>query len=265
MAKRAFTRTELEAHLDEQLGFLDRSAAAFDAGYEDEAKRLAVILRVLLHDTTQSHSLLEQLGRKNRDFYDTAFDTNPASHGDLVSNPTGAGLVAVATGVDAAKYVALLDHAPWFKSLSFSAWWNAPVLVDRAGRKWTRKDLVLTAANQDGGAHVDPALDETYYKLSRENALGSITVDLVTGVVRPVEGPERAAIRQIAHEVLKTLRPDYAKVPTHNARFVIGGMSAQFTLTPATPTPAATHRVGRNNPCPCGSGKKYKDCHGRAR
>ncbi len=33
---------------------------------------------------------------------------------------------------------------------------------------------------------------------------------------------------------------------------------------------AATHEealdfshVGRNDPCPCGSGKKYKDCHGR--
>ena len=22
-------------------------------------------------------------------------------------------------------------------------------------------------------------------------------------------------------------------------------------------------RVGRNDPCPCGSGKKYKQCHGR--
>ena len=22
-------------------------------------------------------------------------------------------------------------------------------------------------------------------------------------------------------------------------------------------------KVGRNDPCPCGSGKKYKDCHGR--
>ena len=24
-------------------------------------------------------------------------------------------------------------------------------------------------------------------------------------------------------------------------------------------------RVGRNEPCPCGSGKKYKHCHGRIR
>ena len=24
-----------------------------------------------------------------------------------------------------------------------------------------------------------------------------------------------------------------------------------------------TDRVGRNEPCPCGSGKKYKKCHGK--
>ncbi|WP_249967707.1 SEC-C metal-binding domain-containing protein, partial [Histophilus somni] len=22
------------------------------------------------------------------------------------------------------------------------------------------------------------------------------------------------------------------------------------------------HKIGRNEPCPCGSGKKYKHCHG---
>jgi preprotein translocase subunit SecA len=27
----------------------------------------------------------------------------------------------------------------------------------------------------------------------------------------------------------------------------------------------ATPKVGRNEPCPCGSGKKYKHCHGRGR
>ena len=29
------------------------------------------------------------------------------------------------------------------------------------------------------------------------------------------------------------------------------------------PIPAVSHKVGRNEPCPCGSGKKYKQCHGR--
>ena len=29
-------------------------------------------------------------------------------------------------------------------------------------------------------------------------------------------------------------------------------------------TIVATDKVGRNEPCPCGSGKKYKKCHGEA-
>ena len=29
------------------------------------------------------------------------------------------------------------------------------------------------------------------------------------------------------------------------------------------PEEAAMPRVGRNEPCPCGSGKKYKQCHGK--
>lgn len=29
------------------------------------------------------------------------------------------------------------------------------------------------------------------------------------------------------------------------------------------PLPRQVAKVGRNDPCPCGSGKKYKDCHQR--
>jgi preprotein translocase subunit SecA len=29
------------------------------------------------------------------------------------------------------------------------------------------------------------------------------------------------------------------------------------------PTPGDWGKVPRNAPCPCGSGKKYKHCHGR--
>ncbi|MCA7000327.1 preprotein translocase subunit SecA [Dickeya solani] len=31
----------------------------------------------------------------------------------------------------------------------------------------------------------------------------------------------------------------------------------------ATDSPYADRKIGRNDPCPCGSGKKYKQCHGR--
>src|SRR6202044_3052138 len=31
---------------------------------------------------------------------------------------------------------------------------------------------------------------------------------------------------------------------------------------PAAPRLPSRHKAGRNDPCPCGSGKKYKACHG---
>ncbi len=31
---------------------------------------------------------------------------------------------------------------------------------------------------------------------------------------------------------------------------------------PRRPKPVTVEKVGRNDPCPCGSGKKYKRCHG---
>ena len=34
--------------------------------------------------------------------------------------------------------------------------------------------------------------------------------------------------------------------------------------TTPTPTTASLPKVGRNEPCPCGSGKKYKNCCGKS-
>ena len=48
----------------EQMQFFRSSSAAYDAGNTTEALRLAVSLRVLLHDTPQSTSILSQLGVK---------------------------------------------------------------------------------------------------------------------------------------------------------------------------------------------------------
>lgn len=62
-------------------------------------------------------------------------------------------------------------------------------------------------------------------------------------------------------------RPDMSRMQTSRndgpvpPRAMAGGGSAASTS--AKPAPAhAEKRVGRNDPCPCGSGKKYKNCHG---
>lgn len=46
------------------------------------------------------------------------------------------------------------------------------------------------------------------------------------------------------------------------------GRAGAGAKRPASPRPASAAsqtipRVGRNEPCPCGSGRKYKLCHGR--
>ncbi|WP_342618718.1 preprotein translocase subunit SecA [Rhodoferax sp. GW822-FHT02A01] len=41
------------------------------------------------------------------------------------------------------------------------------------------------------------------------------------------------------------------------------GQARSATATAAAAAVAAMGRVGRNDPCPCGSGKKYKHCHGK--
>ncbi|MEH6567404.1 MAG: SEC-C metal-binding domain-containing protein, partial [Halopseudomonas sp.] len=42
-----------------------------------------------------------------------------------------------------------------------------------------------------------------------------------------------------------------------------GGDTEQQAATPTGPTVRDGEKVGRNDPCPCGSGKKYKHCHGQ--
>jgi hypothetical protein len=253
MAKRPRNAEELEELLHEQLAFLENSAAAFDAGMDGEAKRLAVSLRVLLHDTNTSHSLLGQLGKKNVKFVDTALDFDPKN---IVPY---SGLVSVTMS----GHVARLDDVPQSKKVEFDAWWNAPVFSDTHGQTLSRKDLVLTAANQDGGAHVDPELDEVYAKLTRDNSMGRFVGK--NGVLQPLEGPERAAIRQIAHEILKTYKAGYEKKPQREDEMILLGMSASLGPSPiASPSqsPVRPRKIGRNEPCFCGSGKKYKRCHG---
>ena len=45
-------------------------------------------------------------------------------------------------------------------------------------------------------------------------------------------------------------------------RIRTGKSPSPFPLQPKTPA-SSVAKVGRNDPCPCGSGKKFKKCHGK--
>ena len=57
------TLDDLNSHLKEQIQFLLKSCQSYDEGFFSEAKRLAVVIRVLLHDTKDSYSLLTLLNK----------------------------------------------------------------------------------------------------------------------------------------------------------------------------------------------------------
>lgn len=262
------TKEELEQHFKDHLEFLQSSAEAFDRGHKSEAKRLAVSLRVLLHDTCSSTSLLKQLNRKDSSFINTAIPV------ETESATSHCGLAMISATNYSAEYIAPLDNAiiganTW---IPFTEWWNATVFIDKEKRTISRKELVLKISNQDGGAHVDPQLDEKYAALSRHNALGWVQTDSENE--KPLEGPERAAVRQIAHEVLKSLIPRYKKngPDSPNGGIIFGGANIFLNSTiedfnrksRISAYCRCQKKIGRNELCPCGSGKKYKKCHGMA-
>lgn len=111
----------------------------------------------------------------------------------------------------------------------------------------------------------DPLL---IYKLESFNLFKIMVEDINSEVVSilmrgqiPVQNPEN--VRQAAPEQ----KTDYSKYRTRKDE--MGAMSG--SKANGTPQPQekklepvrVEKKVGRNDPCPCGSGKKYKNCHGK--
>ena len=204
MTKYVQTKEELLTHLREQVDFMVASAVSYDNGFEGEAKRLAVAIRILVYDTSSCTALLTQLRKMDILFYDSAAAFDPRNLA------TSNCLTIMKLSSAGAEFVAPLDNLSPSrnkdKKVSFGRWWNrTPTYKDNAGSIFTRMDLVLAVANKEGGAHIDPKLDQAYANLSRFNSLGWRAV--ISGVDQDFKNtPVLPSIRQIAHEVLKTLK-----------------------------------------------------------
>ncbi len=254
------TAEDLSSQLKEQLDFLKLSAKVYDEGFHSEAKRMATTLRVLLHDTLTSASLLGQLNLKSGKFLSTATKL-PKLQNNQERLGGYSGLLGISVG-DYNGYIPYLDNVPggMVEYLNFDNYWDEIIFIDNQNNQYTRRDIVLFVADQDGGSHVDSSLSEKYAKLSRQNSLGW-NIQRDTEDWMPLKGAELAAIRQITHEILKTLIQDYAPQAstTSFSGIIMGGMG----IIAGYNTSKNFGKVGRNDLCPCGSGKKYKKCHGR--
>ena len=236
--------------LRDQMELLTNACVRYDQGSDAEAQNIAVRLRVLLHDTRTSHSLLGQLGVKERlPFVDTRLREMPPEvprmSGGLCSiqaelGPDGGG----------SRYVPSLDlddpersHPPQ----AFVDWWESSLVTSNTGEPVNRKDFVLWLANGGGGAHVDPDLVETHADLTASGLSEFQPMPAADGRGRDLVAP---TVRQIGFELEHTLMNGLQLDPD------------RVTLRqPICPLPiSADVRVGRNDPCPCGSGVKAKRC-----
>lgn len=204
--KRRRERPALVETLKMQLQFLEHSATAYDRGFEGEALRLATVVRVLVHDTNSSHSLLGQLEIKDKvKWIDTA---GPIEPGNLMPDH---GLVGISyDGNGGWSYSAGLGIMPVKRETTFTTWWEDPVMRLDDDRKWNRKLMVLELANKEGGAHVDPKLNAEYESIANEEKLGWFNIDNVTD--QPTSAmagnPIAVSVRQLTYELLETLRRD---------------------------------------------------------
>lgn len=258
---------DLNDLLQEQINFLKSSSIAFDNGCISEIKRLAVSVRILLHDTRNSTSLLALLNLKDKNFVDTS---NPFDEHNQLSHSS---LVSIAMTPKGAIPIPFLDEFAAFKrSIPFTKWWDGIVFVDEQRNEFSRKDIVLTLSNKEGGAHVDQSIDEEYLNLRKNNSLGWVT--MLDNQQIPTEDQVPATMRQIAHEVLTSLEPSYTCTTSSPENTSVIMMSMSVFERGCAPPIGELHlknhikerplingvKIGRDDPCICNSGKKYKDC-----
>lgn len=220
-------------HLKREIKFISRSTKAFDMGDVDEARIMASRIRAVVHDTSSSHSILAQLGKKDCLFFDSS---SPRIKGDKSSYH---GLVGMELGPSPKwGWMPLVFAEQNFAESKkpFDEWWNAVILDDNHGVVFTRKEIVLTVCNRDGGVHVDPELDEKYVKMEKSKKF-AWTFTVGGREFKPLLGPGFASVRQIGFELMMTLGDEFpellrGKYMRPKSTTVIGPNTALISAVP---------------------------------
>lgn len=196
----------LRVKLEEQIDFLESSSERFDQGRESEAIRLAQQLRILFHQTHHSKALVYQ--------------ANLASQKMLTSrrNDKGVyGFLAIKIALDSERPIwsapLLEKNAKYLRGINLGEWWQSEKIFSMDEKSYTRKSIILSMANKDGGAHVDPVLEDYYLRLCEGEQGLKLTGDLQfngsppfpQGVSQSVNNMHFALVRQFAYEALSTV------------------------------------------------------------
>jgi hypothetical protein len=209
---------KLKAELKKQLQVLANSCRLYDEGHIEEGVRIAATIRVLVHDTSKSTSLLKLMDAKGIQLATSAPARNPnvlAFSGTLsiinvrTDNPVGGPPI-----IDAVCLPRGDGALAAGRTLDVDAWWEEIIYLFLDGAV-SRKQLVLAGANKDGGAHVDD-LPPMYERLKNSTAGAQVEWTDANGTTcfsvsmfgplspnaTPVRNFQYADLRQMATELL---------------------------------------------------------------
>jgi len=195
-------------YLKRQLHLLRNSCHFFDKGACDEAVRIATCIRVIVHDTGSSTSILKHLDAKDIRLFTTHHEP-PKQNGDSGFYSITAFAMGVINMGHGGKYgygANLEDFNPNCSAvLPVKQWWNQVVWILDLDARLTRKGLILGAADKDGGAHVDGELEPKYEQLATQS-WGTITVGPKGAEPQRIDVKHMhlMAIRTVGNEILKS-------------------------------------------------------------
>lgn len=166
----------------------------------DFYKPLASSFRILFHHHGANKSLLNQLEIENKiEMVSTSSRFDPKNILSFL------GLLSV--GVESDKSYYFPNNIPnEFTTISFEKWWSEEIVIsDSKNHRWTRKQIVTFAADQDGGSHVDPRIDKTYYQLAYQNSVGWKFFQGKNSKGKDLDNPIPPSLWQIGREFLKSI------------------------------------------------------------
>lgn len=184
-------------HLRRQLEYLRRSCELYDAGHFDEAIRLAVAIRNLVHDKGKSKSLLRQMCVKEQVKLATSF--GPSEKLPRNFKPVSVLPLFISSDEGGTSAPFPLSIPPIL--ITVKEWLEEVVWMQRS--TLTRENIILDTAHKEGGAHVQTAAPEIIQELRQ--GLSQVSSLKINGVeVITPENYHLILLRQFAHELLNS-------------------------------------------------------------
>jgi hypothetical protein len=189
----------------ERLEKLKHFNKCYDDGQESFSTDIATVIRTICKDSRTTQSLLTQTGLKAKIIFCMYSDAK-VDERDL---GTSAPLCIMSASIKGAVFMPKLDEVKEFKGnkyfVKFNQWWDQVVIKDSFKNEFTRKDLVETVCDKEGGAHFDSKLDQKSENLFHKNSINWTFLSSDQSA-RPFDNKVHlASIRHISYELVNAL------------------------------------------------------------